>query len=137
MKRTLSIALTFLLLASVLPVQALELSWQSKVDDSVLQAASAGPTDFIVYMQRRADLSDAARLPSKEAKGSFVYQRLNAVAQDSQQALIGQLTDLGVEHQSYWITNAVVVYGANMEVLRSVAERDDVANVFALGRGEL
>ena len=41
-------------------------AWVQKVDASVLDAAEGGQAEFVVYLDRQADLSGAASLTSKE-----------------------------------------------------------------------
>jgi serine protease AprX len=106
--------------------------WQSKVSDSVLTAAAAGETEFMVYMREQADLSGAVALGTKEAKGQFVYDRLTDLADRSQSGLLAQLAGLGVEHKSFWIVNTVHVKGG-ADVLQAVASRADVDAPWARG----
>ena len=95
MKRSTTYFLAILVaLASALPAQALATAWQSKVDASVLQAAQSGKTDFIVYMNAKADLSPAAMLAGKVAKGTFVYEALTETARTSQAGVLSLLRGL-------------------------------------------
>ena len=49
---------------------------QGKVDAVVLSLAAEGETEFLVFLREQADLSGAAALGSKGAKGFFVYETL-------------------------------------------------------------
>ncbi|MBU1693999.1 MAG: S8 family serine peptidase [Verrucomicrobia bacterium] len=108
-------------------------SWMDKVDSRVLEALS-GPgdaqTEFLVFLQERADLSGAAALRTKEEKGRFVFQALTGVAARSQPALRARLQALGVEHQSFWIDNMILVRG-NATLVRELAERPDIRRLSA------
>ncbi|MGQ0805505.1 MAG: Ig-like domain-containing protein [Actinomycetota bacterium] len=108
--------------------------WTSKVDATVLEAAASGPTEFIVYMQAKADLGPAASLSTKEAKGAFVYEALSSTASTSQAGLVTQLQGLGASFQRFWIGNAVVT-GGDSALLQAVASRTDVKFVYPLGKG--
>src|SRR5687768_8450220 len=110
--------------------------WTAKVDASVLQAASAGHAEFIVYMKAKADLSGAALIGGKTAKGTFVYDALTTAAATSQAPVQALLRGLKAEFQSFWITNAIVT-GGGRGVLQAVAQRADVKAVYAVGEGRL
>src|SRR3990172_4912710 len=129
-----AVSLTFSAI-SVGPASA-QTDWTSKVDPAVLDAASLGETDFIVYMAAKADLAPAAGLGTKEAKGAYVYEALTSVAGASQAGLVSQLASASASYQHYWITNAVVTSG-DLALVQAVASRTDVKNVFPVGKGRL
>ena len=101
------------------------------VDRQVLaELAGRGSTDFFVYLREQADLSPAAALPTKQAKGQFVYETLTATAKASQAGLRASLDARGVEYTPFWIANVVLVHG-DQGVLNSIAARSDVARIEA------
>ena len=107
--------------------------WTSKVDPRVLQSskeAASGETDFIVLLTEQADLSGAASLPTKLAKGTYVFQKLTEVATRSQSAVLRSLEGQGIAHQSFWIANMIRVHGT-VAVIQQMAQRDDVAHIYA------
>jgi subtilisin family serine protease len=104
--------------------------WQSKVDPWVMETGGEGETEFLVTLTTQADLSQAAHLSSKLEKGWYVYQRLTTAARSTQGGLIAELERMGVEYRPYWIVNMVWVRGG-MDVIRRLAERPDVAHVYA------
>lgn len=110
--------------------------WRHKVDQAVLAAVAQGPTEFLVYLRPRADLSAAASLPTKAAKGRYVIERLTAVARESQSGVVADLVRLGVRHRSFWISNLVWAVG-DLEAVRTVARRPEVAHVYGVGSGRL
>ena len=139
MKRVLAIALSALLTTTVSfagHVLGLETAWQTKVDTTVLQAASAGRTEFIVYLQAKADLAPAADLGTKAAKGAFVFDALTTTARTSQAPVVTLLRDMGADYQQFWIANSIVVT-AGMATIQAVAERSDVRAIYPVGSGEL
>ena len=107
-----------------------------KVDASVLDSAEGGRAEFIVYLDRQADLSGAASLTSKEAKGRYVYRQLSAVADETQPAVAAALREHGASSQRFWVSNAIVASG-NLDALQAVAARAEVEHVYAVGRGRL
>jgi serine protease AprX len=111
-------------------------AWVQKVDASVLDAAEGGQAEFVVYLDRQADLSGAASLTSKEAKGRFVYEQLTAVADQTQPAVVAALGEQGARAQRFWVSNAIVASG-NLDALQAVAGRADVDHIYAVGKGRL
>jgi len=111
-------------------------SWQSKVDASVLSKASAGQTEFLIYMDNQADLSGADVLLSKEAKGEYVYRQLTEVAQATQPAVKQTLQTFGAEFRSFWVTNAIWAKG-DLAVVQALALRPEVGYIYASGGGSL
>src|SRR6266498_391306 len=84
--------------------------------------------EFFVVLADRADLSRAANLPTKTEKGRFVYQTLLDKAQTTQGPILQWLRERKVEHQSFYIVNAILVKGTR-QVADTLAARPDVARV--------
>lgn len=113
----------------VLPLSAS--TWQSKVDPWVLEEIRAGESsEFLILLEEQADLRAASRLPTKEEKGRFVFDRLREVAQRSQAPLTRTLEAAGYSYRQYWIANMIWVRG-DREAVRLLAERSDVAHLYA------
>jgi len=110
--------------------------WQQKVDPDVLSKATAGPTEFLIYMREQADLSGAARLGSKAEKGRHVHERLTATANATQSNVKQTLVQLGAEHQAFWVTNAVWAKGG-LAVVQAVASLPEVASILPSGSNPL
>ncbi|MFN7973839.1 MAG: S8 family serine peptidase [Acidobacteriota bacterium] len=104
--------------------------WQDKIDPWVLEDRGREEVEFLVFLDEQADVSAAAVLPSKVAKGTFVYQALTATASRTQGPVIDQLRALGVPHQPYWVANMIWVK-ASPDVARLLALRPDVAHIYA------
>ena len=120
-----------------LPSGAAQLQgWDSKVDQSVLNAASSGPAEFLIYMNSQADLSGAYDLGTKEEKGRFVYEQLTATAESTQSRVLQTLANFGAAHRSFWVTNAIWAKG-DLAVVQAVASLPEVAHVYASGGGKL
>lgn len=90
-----------------------------------------GTSDFFVVLREQADLSGAAQLADKEAKGAYVHQALLESAQRSQPALRRFLKARGVPYRSYYIVNALFVEGGTRELLVELSTRPDVARIEA------
>ena len=84
--------------------------------------------EFFVVLADRADLSAAANLPTKTEKARFVYQTLSEKAQTTQRPILQWLRDRNIEHQSFYIVNAILVKGTR-QIADALAARPDVARV--------
>ena len=73
--------------------------------------ANGQEAEFFVVLADQADLSGAASLPTKAEKGRFVYQTLLKKAQTTQDPILQWLRDRNIEHQSFYIVNAILVKG--------------------------
>ncbi len=104
--------------------------WQDKVDPWVLETASGGQTEFLLFLAEQADLSAAAKLPTRLEKGRYVYETLTQTAARTQGPVIAALKALGAEHQPFWVANMIWVRG-DAAALAALAARPDVAHVYA------
>ena len=101
-----------------------------KVDPAVLSAVDGGgQATFWAVLHEQADLS-AAPAMKDSARGRFVYDRLNSVANDSQAGLRALLERQSASFKPFWIVNAIRIRG-DATLLRTVAARPEVAEVIA------
>ncbi|MCB8985426.1 MAG: S8 family serine peptidase [Ardenticatenaceae bacterium] len=106
-------------------------AWENKIDPWVRETSASQPqTEFLVYLTTQADLSAAAALPTKAAKGQYVFEQLTAVAAQTQPDLLKNLEAAGVDYQPYWIANMVWVRG-DAALIEALARRPDVAHLYA------
>ena len=91
-------------------------------------AANGQEAEFFVVLADQADLSPAASLTTKAEKGRFVYQTLQTKAQTTQGSILQWLRERNIEHQSFYIVNAILVKGT-LQVAEALAARPDVARV--------
>jgi subtilisin family serine protease len=89
---------------------------------------SAREAEVLVLLRTQADLSAAADLPTKEAKGHYVYEALRSVAEKTQQGLRSALDEQGVDYQAFFIVNAIKMR-ADQALTRSLAARQDVGHI--------
>ena len=100
-----------------------------KIAPWVMQHTSNGQqSQFFVVLADQADLSAAANLQTKAEKGRFVFQTLSSKAQTTQGPILQWLRERGLEHQSFYIVNAILVKGPR-DVAEALAARPDVARV--------
>jgi subtilisin family serine protease len=90
--------------------------------------ANGQQAEFFVVLADQADLSPAANLPTKTEKGRFVYETLLNKAQSTQEPILQWLRERNIEHQSFYIVNAILVKGTR-EIAETLAARPDVARV--------
>ena len=104
-------------------------SWQNKVDPSLLQDTRA-TNEFILILSEQTDLSGAAALKTKEAKGRYVYERLLETAQRTQAPVLKELQRRGLKHHSFWIANAIWAQG-DVAAIQALALRTETARMVA------
>jgi serine protease AprX len=101
----------------------------NKIAPWVIEHTAYGQqAEFFVVLADRADLSRAANLPTKTEKGRFVYQTLLDKAETTQRPILQWLRDRNIEHQSFYIVNAILVKGTR-QIADTLAVRPDVARV--------
>ena len=126
---TLAVAIA-LLLALLTPLSAAAPPPQvAQVHPKVWDELDAeGEAQILILLRQQADLSSAGTLPTKEARGRYIYEALWAVAQETQQDLLSALETQGINHQSFYIVNAIKA-SADSALVRSLAVRHDVAQI--------
>ncbi len=100
----------------------------SGVDPQVyadLKASADGTGRFVVYLKDQAALEAAFNMDDWSARGQYVLDTLRATAQRSQAGLLAALDGAGVDYESRYIVNAVVVTG-NAGLVDSIAARPEV-----------
>jgi serine protease AprX len=90
--------------------------------------ANRQETEFFVVLADQADLSGAAGLATKSEKGRYVYDALLNKSQATQRPILRWLSQRGIEHQSFYIVNAILVKGSR-DIAEALAARPDVARV--------
>ncbi len=87
-----------------------------------------GQADFYVVLKVQADLSAASSLPTKEAKGQYVFNALTEVAAKTQGPILQALKAERATFKPMWIRNMVKVRG-DKALLLKMAARPDVAEI--------
>ena len=104
-------------------------SFAGKIAPWVFEHTANGQrAEFIVVLTDQADLSGAAALTTKMEKGRYVYDALRNKSKATQTPILQWLRDRGIEHQSFYIVNAILVKGSR-EIAEALAARPDVARV--------
>src|SRR5215472_3500720 len=101
----------------------------SKIAPWVMEHTANGKqAEFFIVLADQADLSGAAGLQTKAEKGSYVYNTLLNKAQRTQAPILQWLQARGIEYQSFYIINTILVK-ATRDVAEAIAARPDVARV--------
>jgi subtilisin family serine protease len=90
--------------------------------------ANGQQAEFLVVLADQADLSPAASLQTKTEKGRFVYQALLEKAHSTQGPILQWLRERHVDHQSFYIVNAILVKG-DRQLVETLAARPEVARI--------
>jgi serine protease AprX len=113
-------------------VNAAPLIRTEKISPWVLDAtAGGGQTDFLIVLAEQADLSAAYALPTKQARGQWVYETLWETAQRSQAPLRAWLDARGASYRSYYIVNLLHVQAGDRALVETLSARPDVARIEA------
>ena len=101
----------------------------SKIASWVMEHTANGQqAEFFIELADQADLSGSANLPTKAEKGRFVYQTLLKKAQTTQEPILQWLRQRGIDYQSFYIINAVLVKG-DRQLAEAFAARPEVAHI--------
>jgi subtilisin family serine protease len=102
-----------------------------KIDAKVLRAVKGGKVaTYWAILRQKADLSGASSIKDWDARGAWVVDRLQAVANSSQRGLKALLSRQGVSHESFWIINAIQIR-SKAATLQKVAARGEVERVIS------
>ena len=103
--------------------------WKDKVDASLIEKTAAGEeVEFLILMKEQADVSGSRQFRLKAERGAFVFEKLQAVAKQTQGPVIALLEQAKVSYRSFYIVNAILAKG-DLELIRQLAQLDAVAQV--------
>lgn len=123
----LAVTLVSMLVLPAIGGSSLAGDWSSKVDGRVLRdTGRGGRADLLVLLTSQPDLSQAALLRSKDAKGSLVFDALRTNARRSQAPIRAVLDARAVAYRSHFIVNLIMVRGADRGLVQTLASRSDV-----------
>ena len=90
--------------------------------------ANGQQAEFLVVLADQASVSGAAALPTRNEKGRYVRDALWNKSQATQGPILQLLRERGLESQSFYIVNAILVKGGR-DIAEMLAARADVARV--------
>eukprot|EP00002_Diphylleia_rotans_P006028 TRINITY_DN152_c0_g1_i8.p1 TRINITY_DN152_c0_g1~~TRINITY_DN152_c0_g1_i8.p1 ORF type:complete len:464 (+),score=81.15 TRINITY_DN152_c0_g1_i8:57-1448(+) len=96
------------------------------VDELVLRQLSAESTvNIFVKVWGDAELSSVYAL-NTESRAAATFEVLSSHASLRQKSLLEFLAARGLKHESFWIVNAVYVWGVDRALVEELAQREDV-----------
>jgi subtilisin family serine protease len=123
------VALLALAMTTGLVMAASPATAGGKIDAKVLRAVKGGKVaTYWAILRRSADLSGASSIKDWDARGAWVVDRLQAVANSSQRELKALLKRQGVSFRPFWIINALRIT-SKAATLQAVAARREVASI--------
>jgi serine protease AprX len=120
----------FLLGFFIQPLVAQNPDWRSKIDPKLWEYAQNpdSAVEFLIIMQKQADVSAAKQLRKKEEKGKYVFETLSTFAEKDQRTLRDLLHNEGATHHSFWIINALWAKGS-ADLLEKIAQMPEVGRL--------
>ena len=94
------------------------------------ETAEGNQTTFLVVLQEQADLSAAAQLPTREARGQFVVDQLRETARRTQADLRALLDRRGAAYRPFYVVNVLAVTGDRV-LVEELAARPEVDRIAA------
>ncbi|MGI5190274.1 S8 family serine peptidase [Promicromonospora sp. CA-289599] len=85
--------------------------------------------DFWIRFADAPDLEPAKDIADWGERGQFVYDALTSTAKASQAGVVADLKAAGVEYESYWISNAILVEDGTEKLAEQVATSREVKQV--------
>ncbi|MFN0036404.1 MAG: S8 family serine peptidase [Saprospiraceae bacterium] len=111
------------------PTFAQSPDWRNKIDPKLWSLAQKpDPVEFLVIMQKQADVSPARQLRKKEEKGKYVFETLSAFAEKDQRAVRDLLQNEGAPLHSFWIINGLWAKGS-AALLEQIAKMPEVGRL--------
>lgn len=100
-----------------------------KIAPEVVQDTANGePASVIVFLADQADVSAANDMKDQDARGWYVYKTLSEHAERTQAPLKEIFDAEGVNYQSFWVANMLVV-DADRALVDQLATRSDVGRI--------
>lgn len=103
-----------------------------KIERGVLEKLQKGAsTRALIVMAEQADVSAADKLPTKQAKGAFVFKTLRDTAQRTQARARADLERRGVAYRAYIVANVIAVEQLDAPLAAQLAARPEVGRLAA------
>jgi subtilisin family serine protease len=115
-------------IANNLPQEARQRALKKLSPWVIEKTANGAEAEFLIVLEDQADLSLADSFETKEEKGRYVFETLQAKARETQGPLLDWLAERKVEHRSFYIVNAILAQGSR-DLAIEIAARDEVTRV--------
>lgn len=90
---------------------------------------NGGRARALIVLQEQADVSGAAALATKRAKGRFVFDQLREVANRTQPPVRALLDRLGLKYRAYYVVNMFAVEGLTAASAQVIAALPEVGQI--------
>ena len=100
-----------------------------KIAPTLLQDAGENEkVDFLIVLNSQANTDAAYQLKSKTAKGQYVFQKLQKVAQNSQSNVIDILSEERADYKAFYIMNVIAAKG-DVKLMNRLATLEEVKEI--------
>lgn len=124
------LTLLFICLTAASSIVHASIAWTDKIDPRLSsEMKSRARVEFLVVLEKQADISNAARIRDKETRGRYVFNSLTRLAKTTQTPIRAILDGRGITYRPYWVSNMIWVRG-DEDLVRLLARRDDVADLY-------
>ncbi len=101
-----------------------------KIENAVAEKLAQGETTrALIVMAEQADVSAADALPTKQAKGAYVFNTLRATADRTQANLRAILKQRGIAFRAYAVANVIAVENLDASTAAQIAARPEIARI--------
>ncbi len=100
-----------------------------KVDPAVIEDLKDGTASFWVRLRQSANLKGLPRFVDANTRATYVYTSLKAVADASQGNILAYARQRGLQAESFWIVNSVLIKGATAADLEAFQAMPEVAEI--------
>jgi subtilisin family serine protease len=94
------------------------------------QIATDESSGYLIYFREKADLSEAYNL-DWEARGWYVMETLQAIAERSQASVRKHLDIQGAKYQAFWIDNVIVVERSDLHTFNGLLGFTEIESILA------
>ena len=111
---------------------------QAQISDTVKQElAATGKSEILVILKSQPDLSGARLISDRVSKIRYVYQTLVNHANQTQRGVLNTLMQKSAKFQRFFITNAILVVGADQALVDALSFHADVKKILGNKATEL
>ena len=122
-------SMLFVLITTQVSAQEANTS-STKIDPALtLRLLEQKPTNALIIIEDKADISEVDFIKGKVEKAAFVYSKLKEKATSSQTKVIGFLEENQISYKSFYVTNAILVKQINLNQINALAALQDIKRI--------
>ncbi|PSL04612.1 carboxypeptidase family protein [Haloactinopolyspora alba] len=100
-----------------------------KIEPRLQRSLKTDEADYWIRFADEADLSEARQIDDWAERGRAVYDALRTSATKAQADVVAELDENGVDYESYWVSNAILVQNGSAELATDLALHSTVAEI--------